>query len=37
MAEDKGVAEWWKGITNHASDALSHSPVVEPQIAEMLA
>ena len=36
MAEDKGVAEWWKGTMNHAPDTLLHSPVGEPEIAEML-
>ena len=31
------TAKWCKGTTNHAPNALSHSPVGEPQIEEMLA
>ena len=37
MEEGKGIAEWWKGTTNHTPNAFSHSSVGEPQIAEMLA
>ena len=31
------TTKWYKGTTNHASNALSHSPVGEPRIAEILA